>query len=48
MNFQLHIFAALAQEERGPISEQRKAALAEATRRQFWNIDIARNCRLTD
>jgi DNA invertase Pin-like site-specific DNA recombinase len=32
-DFQLHIFAALAQEERRLISERTKAALAEAKRR---------------
>lgn len=32
-DFQLHIFAALAQEERRLISERAKAALAEAKRR---------------
>ena len=37
-DFQLHIFAALAQEERRLISERTKAALAEAKRRGVANL----------
>jgi DNA invertase Pin-like site-specific DNA recombinase len=52
-DFQLHIFAALAQEERRLISERTKAALAEAKRRgkilgaNGWNL-AAKNRRAAD
>lgn len=52
-DFQLHIFAALAQEERRLISERTKAALAEAKRRGVIlganGINLAaRNCLAAD
>lgn len=52
-DFQLHIFAALAQEERRLISERTKAALAEAKRRgkilgaNARNL-AAKNCKAAD